>query len=97
MSIPCRLCRRPDSHVHESDTRVRAARLPPPGFIFKTKRITRIDFALPAVKQSGRWWILRHDQLDRIWPVYQRRRLLLGARHSPEDEQSPEEEQDEND
>jgi hypothetical protein len=94
--LACRLCFRSDPHVHETDTRVRGAELPPAHFKLNIQRITRIDFALPAIKQGGKWWLVSHDVLDLVWPML-KQRAESRPRPSPEDQQEPDEEPDEDD
>jgi len=101
--MDCRICVVSEPHVHVSDTRMALAENPPTDFTFKPAKITGIDFALPAVKQQGRWWICTQELVDMVWPLYkqkvtERRRRIsqevrLGIR-PPEHEREPDQEQD---
>ncbi len=93
--MDCRICVLREPHVHVSDTRLEMAHVPPDGFAFKPPQITGIDFALPAVKQDGGWWICGMELVEMVWPrwkkkIIERRRRVaeevrLGLR-PPEDE-----------
>src|SRR5262245_52104136 len=67
----CRMCLLPEAHVHEDvgDT-VHLAHIPPKGFEFEPSKFTNIDFALPAVKQNGTWWICTAQFLEMVWPLW---------------------------
>lgn len=89
--MDCRLCVVREAHVHVSDTRVALAQTPPDGFSFKPAQITGIDFALPAVKQNGQWWICTQELVELVWPRWKKKRLRL---RPPEHENEPDQEQD---
>lgn len=73
--IQCRLCRTSDPHVHENDERCKPALMAPIGFRFAPSRVSGIDFALPAIRLSGQWWIVSQRILEVAWMAFRRRRF----------------------
>jgi hypothetical protein len=66
--MDCRICVLNEPHVHISETRLELAQVPPDGFAFHKNQVQGIDFALPAVKQEGSWWICTHELVELVWP-----------------------------
>jgi hypothetical protein len=71
--VDCRICVLREAHVHVSDVRLELAHVPPDDFAFRPSQITGIDFALPAVKQAGTWWLCTQELVAMVWPRWKKK------------------------
>ncbi len=84
----CRLCGLSDPHVHVSENVVAAVRL------FNTKRkklklrkITNVDWSIPAINYAGAWYQVSIGLLEEIWPLVRAQIKRSGLRPPEQDQQ----------